>query len=78
MRKEELVSAIIATIVFMAGVFLGAGLESNTITNRASQEALEKCEETLPRNQHCKIIAVPENQTEANAEVEQPAPKGGL
>ena len=47
--------------VFVLGMIAGICLMCIVfaITDENTQ-LIQKCEETLPRNQHCKLIAVPE------------------
>ncbi len=55
----------IVMIMFVVGVFMGvvftilmANHIPGTITN-TGRIAINKCQETLPRNQHCIITAIP-------------------
>lgn len=48
-------------IGFTLGVILMAiGVIATDRDRRAAREALYKCEKSLPRDQHCKVIAVPQ------------------
>ena len=44
--------------ILVAGVTLG-GLFGYQVGSSEKQEAVMECEKELPRNVHCKIIAVP-------------------
>lgn len=55
----------IVKIMFVVGVFMGVFftiLKANTIPGTITnigRIALNECQETLPRNQHCIITAIP-------------------
>ena len=49
---------------FIIGIFLGAWLFAGMLIvfpsyHRKATTAIEACEATLPRDQHCTIIAIP-------------------
>ena len=57
MRHDE----FCAVMGFFVGVALMLGLSLlPSATHRIYMEAKAECEKPLPRDQHCKIIAVPE------------------
>lgn len=55
-------------IAFPVGILVGGGLVPLLIISTSSyhslaQKALTECESNIPRNKHCKVIAVPEGVT---------------
>lgn len=53
-------------ILFLAVVFAGGFGCGRFIEGRETRNAIEQCEATLPRNQHCVITAVPEHGDDPN------------
>lgn len=56
---DNLYSGFLGIIIgiFLVGILLDHdGTKFNTMKN-----AIKECEKTLPRNQNCKIIAIPDN-----------------
>lgn len=50
------------TTTFLLGLVLGT-INTTAANYFKEQTILESCEEPLPRNQHCKLVAIPEQAT---------------
>jgi hypothetical protein len=56
--SDETINFLSSTLVL--GVVFGLMFFTDIIQPTYITSLLYKCQETLPRNQHCKIIAVPD------------------
>ncbi len=59
-REEIILGIIIGTLIGMLLLYFMLKITNNGFTKY--HEAKAKCEETLPRNQQCKIVGVPINE----------------
>lgn len=57
--NESVVPIIFGMLMFFVGMLVGIGLEDNAKRKAAGYY---ECVSELPRNQDCKLIAVPDNQ----------------
>lgn len=74
---EDIMLLLLSVACAVVGTL--AGVSHSTIWNQGqeAQKILVECEKNLPRNQHCKLVAIPAERSE----VEQPAQsasEGGL
>jgi len=56
---EKYSDIVLCTVCFLIGVFIAVSSPTYELGYYA-KDKIEQCEQSLPRNEHCKIIAVKE------------------